>query len=305
MTQATHTSQAILIEAPSSPSTNEPLGRVLGLGRNAVRSGLTVGLVGALLSHMALGMEAYQMSEEAVVRSFATAVQVNLRERLKRTIDLDLEDPPPPPEPEPPPPEPEPPPPEPVKAPPPPPAVKVPAAAPAPEPPPPAAQAGKVIAAEPDPNEVLDLTGNTIVTGSGDRYVGGVSASAGTGQKPIRNQGAAVNGVEGGRGTTPAPAYQGVDLSRPAKWVGGRLQNCGFPPEADVAQINYMKVGIVVNVDATGKPVSVSSVGGDPGYGFFERARRCAMADKFEPALDKAGKPMAATIKMTVRFTRN
>src|SRR5690606_29182812 len=134
---------------------------------------------------------------------------------------------------------------------------------------------------------------------------GGVTASAGTGQKPTRNSGAAVNGVEGGKGTAAAPAYQGVDLSRPAKWVGGRLQNCGFPTEADTAQINYMKLGIVVTIDASGKAVSVASTGGDPGYGFFERARRCALLDKYEPALDKSGKPIPTTLKMTVKFTRN
>lgn len=301
MTQATHSPQAVVVQSTPPPFPSEPLGKVLGLGRSAVRSGLVCGLLGALLSHFALGAEAFKMSEAAVVRSFAVAVHSNVRERLKRTMDLDLEEPPPPPEPEPePPPEPEP-----VKPVEPPPAVKAPAPTPAPEPPPPAAQAGRVLAAEPDPNEPLDLTGNTFVTGTGDRYVGGVTASAGTGQKPTNNRGAAVNGVEGGKGTTPAPAYQGVDLSRPAKWIGGRLQNCGFPPEADVAQINYMKVGIVVTIDASGKPTSVSSVGGDPGYGFFERARRCALADKFEPARDKAGKPMATTLKMNVRFTRN
>jgi protein TonB len=304
MTQATHSPQAVVANSTPIPAPNEPLGRVLGLGRNAVRSGMTLGLVGALVSHTVLGLEAFQMSEAAVVRSFAAAVHFNLRERLQRTMDLDIEEPPPAPEPEPPP-EPTPPEPEPVKVAPPPPAAKAPAPTPAPEPPPPAAQAGKVLTAEPDPNEPLDLTGNTFVTGTGDRYVGGVTASAGTGQKPTRNRGAAVNGVEGGQGTIGAPAYQGVDLSRPAKWIGGRLQNCGFPPESDVAQINYMKVGIVVSIDASGKPTSVASIGGDPGYGFFERARRCALADKFEPALNKAGKPMATTIKMTVRFTRN
>lgn len=303
MTQSTSLPHAVPAQsASSSPPSREPLGRVLGLGRAAVRSGLTIGFIGALGSHVGLGIEAFKMSEQAALRSFVMAVHGNIQERLRRTMDLDLEEPPPPPEPEAPP-EPEPPPPEPIKTPPP--AVKAPAPAPAPEPPPPAAQAGQVLAAEPDPNEPLDLTGNTFVTGTGDRYVGGVTATNGTGQKPTRNRGAAVNGVEGGQGTAAAPAYQGVDLSRPAKWVGGRLQNCGFPTEADTAQINYMKLGIIVTVDATGKATSVASMGGDPGYGFFERARRCALLDKYEPAHDKSGKPIPTTLKMTVKFTRN
>lgn len=303
MTQSTSLPHVVPAQSESCHSPREPFGRVLGLGRRAVRTGLSLGLAGALCSHLGLGIEAFRMSEAAKLRSFAAAVHGNLQERLRRTMDLDLEEPPPPPEPEPAPePEPPPPAPEPVKAVP---VVKAPAQAPAPEPPPPAAQAGQVLAAEPDPNEPLDLTGNTFVTGTGDRFVGGVTAANGTGQKPTRNRGAAVNGVENGQGTVAAPAYQGVDLSRPAKWIGGRLQNCGFPTEADVAQINYMKLAIVVTLDATGKPTSVASVGGDPGYGFFERARRCALADKFEPAYDKSGKPITTTLKMTVRFTRN
>jgi periplasmic protein TonB len=292
--------------AVSTPLPDAPVafGKVIGLGQKALRSGTVVGLVGALLSHAGLGAEAYQMSESASIRSFAAAVQVNLQERLKRTMDLDLEEPlpEPPPEPEP---EPEPPPePEPVKPVVPPPAVKAP---PQPvEPPPPAAQAGKVLTAEPDPAEPLDLTGNTFVTGNGDRYVGGITAAGGTGQKPTYNKGASVAGVEGGKGTAPVaePAYQGPDLSRAVKVTGSRLRNCGFPPEADVAQINYMTLTIMVTVDPSGKATSVSAMS-DPGYGFVERARRCALAEAYEGALNKAGKPIPSTIKFTVRFTRN
>lgn len=293
--------------AVSTPLPDQPVafGKVLGLGQKALRSGTVVGLVGALLSHASLGAEAYQMSESASVRSFVAAVQVNLRERLKRTIDLELEEPEPPPEPEPEP-EPAPPPePEPVKpVVPPAPAVKAPTQPV--EPPPPAAQAGKVLAAEPDPAEPLDLTGNTFVTGNGDRYVGGITAASGTGQKATYDKGARAGGVEGGKGTAPvaAPAYQGPDLSRQPKVVGNRLRGCGFPPEADVAQINYMTLTIMVTVDASGKATSVTPLS-DPGYGFVERARRCALADAYEPALNKAGKPMTGTIKFTVRFTRN
>lgn len=291
--------------AVSTPLPDEPqaFGRVLRLGQNALRSGALVGLIGALASHAGLGAEAYQMSESATVRNLVAAVQLNLRERLKRTIDLDLEQPP---EPEPePPPEPEKPPePEPVKPVTPPPAAKAP---PQPvEPPPPAAQAGKVLTAEPDPAEPLDLTGNTFVTGNADRYVGGITAAKGTGQKATYDKGASASGVEGGKGTAPvaAAAYQGPDLSRPVKVVGSRLRNCGFPPEADVAQINYMTLNIMVTVDATGKATSVTPLS-DPGYGFVARARRCALAEAYEAALSKAGKPMTGTIKFTVRFTRN
>ncbi len=39
--------------------------------------------------------------------------------------------------------------------------------------PPPPAQAGKVLTREADPNEPVDLTGDTIVTGNADGYAGG------------------------------------------------------------------------------------------------------------------------------------
>lgn len=310
MTQSTSLHNAVAARSTSFAPPAEPLGRVLSLGRRAVRSGLVIGLFGALFAHAGLGVEAFRMSEEAVIRNFVVAVQANVRVRLRRTLDLDLiEPPPPPPEPEPPPPEP-PPEPEAVKPVPPPPVAKAPAPppTPAPEPPPPAAQAGKVLAAEPDPNEPLDLTGNTFVTGNGDRYVGGVTAAAGTGQKPPRGRAAAVGGVEGGQGTgTPAPVFQGIDQSRPARWTAGGNMNCGFPPEADVAQINYMKLNVAVTVDAKGKPVSVAGLE-DPGYGFLSLARRCILAkysDKFDAARDKTGKSITTTLKMTVRFNRN
>src|SRR5690606_6565593 len=108
----------------------------------------------------------------------------------------------------------------------------------------------------------------------------------------------------GGKGKTPGAAYQGPDLSRQARYTGGRLRNCGFPPEADVAQINHMKIVIVVTIGADGKPTAVSALN-DPGYGFVARARRCALADKFEPALSKSGKPIASTVTMTVTFDGN
>ena len=58
------------------------------------------------------------------------------------------------------------------------------------EAPPPAAapaQAAKVLTQEPDPNEPVDLTGNTIVQGNADSYAGGTTAANGTSTRAVRN----------------------------------------------------------------------------------------------------------------------
>ena len=73
-----------------------------------------------------------------------------------------------------------------------------------PPPPPPApAQAAKVLTQEPDPNEPVDLTGNTIVQGNADAYAGGFTAE----QRDERERGAtACRRRRAFRGGTGAPA---------------------------------------------------------------------------------------------------
>src|SRR5258706_11010064 len=48
------------------------------------------------------------------------------------------------------------------------------------EPAPAPAQAGKILAQEADPDAPVDLTGQTFVTGNGETYAGGVTASTAT-----------------------------------------------------------------------------------------------------------------------------
>jgi protein TonB len=177
---------------------------------------------------------------------------------------------------------------------------------PPPEPPPQPAQAGKILAADPDPNEPVDLT-DSFVQGAGDTYAGGQTSSTGTSQKAIYNPAAANTGVPGGAGTAPAPPVQvhKEDKSRLPGLLGSVDWNdCPFPAEADAEQIDQAFVMIQVRVKPDGSPESVAVLQ-DPGHGFGREARKCAMRKKFSPGLDPDGRPIAGTTKpFRVRFER-
>jgi protein TonB len=286
------------MDAPHPPpavagiEVREPLAPVLGLGR---RDHL------ALIACLAIALAAHVSAGEPVLRSFpylvelTRAVRKNMKERLHQEVDVQVDKPPPPP---PPPPveekEPEPPPPAAHAAPPPPheAAAKPPAAA----------EAGKVLTSEPDPDEPVDLTGDGFVTGNGDHFAGGVTATRGTARTAVRSVAAAPTGTGTGvKGPPPAPS---VDLARAAGPDGSSWGDCGFPPEADAEGINFKLVKIVVTVKTDGHPRSVTVVA-DPGFGFAARARQCAMRKTFRVALNKAGEPVEQTTPpFTVRFER-
>src|SRR5690606_29656037 len=146
------------------------------------------------------------------------------------------------------------------------------------------------------------------VTGTGV-YRGGVTASTGTSKTAVRDRNARADGVVGGTGKKPAPpAPPKVDLSRelgiPAD-LQARLRTCPFPPEADVEQINQMKVSLMVTVGADGRLQS-ASVLNDPGFGFGRQAYRCLMrfgkATRFPEARDSSGKPIPASTRVSFRF---
>jgi periplasmic protein TonB len=171
-------------------------------------------------------------------------------------------------------------------------------------PPPAPAQAGKVLTQEPDPNEPVDLTGNTIVTGDADSYAGGTTSSKGTSATAVRAL-AAPTGVPGGRGApTAAPVAAGPDRSRPASLGPGSEWSCPFPPEADTVQMDDAYVTLQVDVRADGS-LSAVRVLADPGNGFGREARRCAPSQRFQPALDRDGNPIPGTSKpFRVHFSR-
>jgi protein TonB len=282
---------------------------VLALGSRRWRSAAAIVVASALVVHGAAAGRGYQLSDLLQIRAFSALVMHSVHERVRSILEIEVETPPKPPEPEPvKEPEPEP---EPAKAPPPPPpAAKAPTPEPPKaEPPPPAAEAGKVLTAEPDPNEPLDLTGDVgFVSGNGERYVGGVTASSGKGQKPVYERGASAKGVENGKGSAPVaatPSHQGPDLSRPPRQPStSRLEHCPWPAEADVEQINSMRVPVVVFFDASGKIVS-AKVTKDPGAGFGREAQRCIMREPpWTPSLNAEGKPVPGSILLTINYRR-
>lgn len=274
----------------------DPMERVLSMDGRSSNATLIGGSLLALLFHGLLAAQTLTVNFELREWSFRIREKVALE--LQKIYEVDLAKPPEPPPP--PPPE------EKVEekpATPPPP----PKAADTPPPPPPApAQAGKVLTSEPDPNEPVDLTGNTFVSGNSDSYAGGVTASNGTAKTAVRDLNAKPGGVPGGTGTAPAPAAPAVDRSRPAGLLGSTDWNCSsfWPAEADGEQIDQALVTIQVTVGADGKPSKVDVIK-DPGHGFGLAARRCAMRESFQTALDAAGTPIVSQTKpFRVRFER-
>lgn len=286
------------VPTPASPrDPNGPLSRVLGLDRTG-RSVLLVCLAIAVGAHGSAGARVLQ--SQPYLTQLAAAVRSEMKERLRSQVDIDMEKEPPPPPP--PPPEPEP---EPVPETPPPPVAKAETPPPETAPPPAAAEAGKVLTAEPDPNEPVDLTDQGFVTGTGDSFAGGITASSGTSKTAVRNTAAVATGVGTG-GKPVGPPTPKVDLSRPPRLLSGTSwDDCGFPAEADAEGINSGKIQLVVNVGTNGRVKSVSILS-DAGFGFGAHARRCAFRKQWEPGLNAAGQPVEkSTAPLTVRFTRN
>ncbi|MES1173717.1 MAG: energy transducer TonB [Myxococcales bacterium] len=294
------TSRAESIATPETRATArglvaDPLGPIFSLGRREIKVGLIVGVIGALLLHGAVGAKA--ASTLGDLNAFAVLVRASVQERLSSQVDIDLTEPPPPPPPPAPEPEPEAPPPTPAPA----------AAAPAtdtPPPPPAAAEAGKVLTQDPDPNEPVDLTGDGFVSGTGDRFAGGVTASNGTSKDAVRDLRAQPDGVGKAPPGPVATVPTGPDLSRPASPLGGSWNDCEFPAEADIEGIDSAVVQLTVTVGPNGRAKSVTILR-DPGNGFGQSARNCAFRKTFNTALDRAGTAITmSTAPFTVRFTR-
>jgi len=270
-----------------------PFAKIWSFGRDAERTGQTGGVVLATALHGFVAM--LSLSTFIDLRSFATLVQDTAQARLGTMIDIAVDEPEPEAEPEP---EPEPPPPqerepEPTAEP-----TPVEEAAPA------AAESGAVLTAPAE--EPLDLLDQGIISGPGSRFSGGVSAADGTSTTAVRKQTAIANGVPGGRGTAPAaPPPPTVDKSQPASLVPGDDWNsCPFPAEADAEQQNQAVVRLVIVVAPDGRASSVNILS-DPGYGFGQAARQCALRKRFVAGRDASGNPVSkATAPLRVRFQR-
>lgn len=172
----------------------------------------------------------------------------------------------------------------------------LPRAAQAPAAPPPPAQAGDVVAQETDPNAPADLTGDTIVTGQGAAYAGGVTRSDGTRTR-------AVSPSEAAPPSDQPPAAPGPDRSSKVALLSEDW-SCAWPRAAGSELIDEQVVVLRAVVRPDGHAESVTIVE-DPGFGFGAQARECALRTRFQPARDVAGKPIRAqSPPIRVRFTR-
>lgn len=154
-----------------------------------------------------------------------------------------------------------------------------------------AAQTAKVIARAPDATATADLTDFAIVTGASETFAGGNSTALGTSAKVVT---AAL--VESGKGTSPS-------LER-AAMPARRDWNCSWPADAEATDLLEARVSARVAVDQNGSPASVEIVE-SPALSFATAARRCAMSERYEAGLDRAGRRVASvTSTFFVHFSR-
>src|SRR5258706_11604192 len=162
-----------------------------------------------------------------------------------------------------------------------------------------AAQAGRILAREPSPDEPLDLTG--FVEGVGATYAGGTTRADGTQTHAVRERVAPAE-VSGARsGAHDRSSRAGANLSRRARIAGDSNWRCPFPPEA--TEIDEASVELHINYDSAGQLRGVE-VTRDPGHGFGREASRCVLDKAWQPALDAAGAAIAGTSAVLVRFVR-
>ena len=287
-------------EAPARPL--DPLARVEELGRRSSRVGLAIGLVFALSTHGAGTARA--MSALTEMRTAVRKMRDGLHRFFWATYDVDVEKEKAKPKEEEPPPEPEPPPAKPLE-----PAAKdtIPDKLKDPyeEPPAAPAAAAAILDRKESPYEPVDMTDDGFVNGPGNGPGYGYVSSAGSATAPTYDPHTKVGGKEGGHGHGDSDgAKPKVNRSRPPGLSGSSSWSCPFPAEADVQQINHATATIIVTLNAGGQPTSVRVLS-DPGYGFGQAAKRCALGRHYEPALDADGNPVGSTTPpIIVRFKR-
>jgi protein TonB len=281
---------------PKRGPATDPLNGVLALGPRIPVAVMVAAAVLAVSLHAGAAVGAVQAAVLHAFASWARDTRSIVADRLAQTYDVDFVKPvDKPDEPPPPPPEEKEPPKQLVK--------ELPKDAPPPEPPA-AAEAAKVLMQEPAKDEPVDLTGNTFLNGQGDTALGGVTQIGGKATAPTNNVAAAATGVPGGTGTGPAPPAAKVDRSRAAGIMNkANLERCPFPAEADAEQVDEAAVGIEVKVSADGRAETVS-VTRDPGHGFGREARKCALREKYAPALNVDGVAIAGVYRVNFRFSR-
>lgn len=280
----------------SRPAGRDPLAGVLMLGPRIPVAVMVFAAVLAVSVHAGAAVGAVQAAVLHAFASWARDVKSTVSNRLAQTYDVDFlkpvekpAEPPPPPPPE-------------EKAPPPP-VVKAPKDEP-PPPPPAAADAAKVLTAEPAKDEPVDLTDKGFISGTADTAVGGVTQIGGTAKVATNNVAAVATGTPGGTGAAGAPPAVKVDRSRGARIANlDNLTRCPFPAEADAEQVDEAAVSIEIRVSTDGRAENVA-ITRDPGHGFGREARKCALREKYMPALNVDGTAIPGVYKVNFRFSR-
>ena len=273
----------------------DPLNGVLALGPRIPVAVMVAAAVLAVSLHAGAAAGAVQAAVLHAFASWAHDARDTVAGRLSQTYDVDFVKPVEKPEEPPPPPEEKELPKQLVK--------ELPKDAPPPEPPA-AAEAAKVLMQEPAKDEPVDLTGNTFLNGQGETALGGTTQIGGKATSPTNNVAAVATGVQGGTGTAPAPPAVKVDRSRAAAIMNkANLERCPFPAEADAEQVDEAAVGIEVKISTDGRAETVS-VTRDPGHGFGREARKCALREKYAPALNVDGVAIPGVYRVNFRFSR-
>lgn len=160
------------------------------------------------------------------------------------------------------------------------------------------AQAAPIVTRQSDPGEPVDLTG--FVAGTATAFAGGTTASSGTSKTPVSSD---IDRVGDGKNKGTTGGVSPKDLSSPPSATEDTNWNCPFPLEADVERIRNATTTIRVSVNAADTLVRVDIVQ-DPGHGFGEAARRCAMGKSWRSARYREGRPTAGSVMVRVQFVR-
>jgi protein TonB len=169
-------------------------------------------------------------------------------------------------------------------------------------PPPKVAEAGAVLTNDDPAEPLLDLT-DTVVTGIGAHDPGGVTSARGTSAR-FSPAVATANAVRDRGSARPSGgAGDGPDQSHGPSVIGGLSWDCPFPAQADVDGVNRAQVSLHVQVDPRGRPIRVVPLS-NPGHGFADAARACALRKQWLPGTDRTGRPSTTGITLNVRFVR-
>jgi protein TonB len=273
--------QPLAEDKPRSVSSPSIADVVFGVAKPEERFQMLIAIAVSLAAHAAVLL--WAVSSERSLESWSASLAARIHVELSREQVIELPKAPPPPVAQ------EPPPSHPPSAP----KARVASRHPSePSRPPPPAQAGRVVAREPDPNAPADLTGETFVTGSATTYAGGVTSSTGTNPSAVLSRDVDPRGKPGQPDRSSPVSLEEQD------W------RCPWPREAEAEDISEQValLRVVVRADGT---VESASVLRDPGHGFGPAALACALRTRFSPSRDRDGRPIRSqSPPIRVRFTR-